>query len=307
MKLTTPLSSKEAVLGLLRQEGDYISGTTMSSELGLSRVAVWKCVEALREEGYGVESGKRGYKLAAEIDPFDAQALSAYEGRARFVREAGSTMDLALELSRAGAAEGAFVVAESQAEGRGRQGRNWSSGKGGLYLSYLLAPRSSPSRYGRIVLGAAAAVAEAARELTGAEARVKWPNDVLSGGRKFAGLLAEFSVRGGTYRDFVLGAGINVNNPVGKVGATSLSAMAGRDITRAEALEAVDAALFHRPLEERFEELMAGEILIHDHASAGAGMKAALRDDGSLNILGPGKTIEIIPYGERPGAAARSG
>lgn len=119
-----------------------------------------------------------------------------------------STMDDARELAEGGAPHGFLVRADQQVGGRGRAGRGWASPRGGLWFSLLLRPERAPESWTLLALVAGSACASAMRRL-GADARLKWPNDVLLGGRKAAGFLLESRV--GEF--VVLGAGVNVRVP----------------------------------------------------------------------------------------------
>ena len=129
----------------------------------------------------------------------------------------GSTQERARELARAGTPHGTLVVAEVQTGGRGRLGRSWGSPKGGLWMSLVLRPRLEASLASRITQTAAVGVAKALWEL-GVESSIKWPNDLLAGGKKICGILAESSAghASGSARqrplDYaVLGVGVNAN------------------------------------------------------------------------------------------------
>ncbi|GAB4046700.1 biotin--[acetyl-CoA-carboxylase] ligase [Catellatospora paridis] len=122
--------------------------------------------------------------------------------------ETGSTNADAAVAAREGAAEGLVVTAESQTAGRGRLGRTWvSPPRAGLAVSVLLRPASDVSGWGWLPLLGGVALAEAVRAVTGLEPALKWPNDLLIGGRKCAGLLAEVPVPGAV----VIGIGLNVS------------------------------------------------------------------------------------------------
>ena len=122
----------------------------------------------------------------------------------------GSTSDRLKEKAREGAPEWAAVLADEQTGGRGRHGRAWASPPGGLYLSVLLRPRFAPASL--IPLAAGVAVVEALGE-RGVTAELKWPNDVLAGGRKIAGILAEASSSSSGLEWVVLGLGVNLVAP----------------------------------------------------------------------------------------------
>ncbi|HYQ83045.1 MAG TPA: biotin--[acetyl-CoA-carboxylase] ligase, partial [Rubrobacter sp.] len=129
----------------------------------------------------------------------------------------GSTQERARELAHAGTPHGTLVIAEIQTGGRGRLGRHWGSPKGGLWMSLVLRPRFAASLASRITQTAAVGVAKALWEV-GVEVRIKWPNDLLAGGKKVCGILAESAA--GSARETVeerrldhviLGVGMNAN------------------------------------------------------------------------------------------------
>ncbi|CAN5729019.1 hypothetical protein BH18ACT11_BH18ACT11_05540 [soil metagenome] len=146
------------------------------------------------------------------------QGLHSPLARVVEVHEAlGSTQERARELAQAGTPHGTLVVAEVQTGGRGRLGRSWGSPKGGIWMSLVLRPRFDARLASRITQTAAVGVAKALWE-TGVEARIKWPNDLLAGGKKICGILAESSAEnsGGPVKwrglDYIiLGVGMNAN------------------------------------------------------------------------------------------------
>jgi BirA family biotin operon repressor/biotin-[acetyl-CoA-carboxylase] ligase len=149
------------------------------------------------------------------------------------LQSTASTNDDARRLAADGAPEGTVVLAERQSAGRGRRGRTWESPDGlGLYLSLLLRPDEPPERLGRYPIAAAVAVCEACRAFAGDRVGLKWPNDVLAGGRKLAGVLAEMR-HGDSGAELTLGIGINVEQGADdlpgalRVWATSLRLLGG--------------------------------------------------------------------------------
>ena len=121
-----------------------------------------------------------------------------------------STQTVCRGLAAAGAPEGAVVLADHQSRGRGRRGRSWVAPPGrALLVSCLLRPPIEPGRWPELSLMAGCAVAEAVEETTRLETRLKWPNDVLVGGRKVAGVLAEGALGAEPY--LILGVGVNVS------------------------------------------------------------------------------------------------
>ena len=159
--------------------------------------------------------------------------------RILFFQELGSTMDEAARRAEAGTEEGTVVLAETQRAGRGRFGRNWVSSKGNLYLSVVFRPNLQVLPQLNILSGVA--VVRAIRKSAGLTSRIKWPNDVLLGGKKVAGILAESVVSGGEVNYAIVGIGINVGLDTSSVDelagrATSLDAATGGPVTREEVL-----------------------------------------------------------------------
>lgn len=156
---------------------------------------------------------------------------------------AGSTNTLAHQLAADGGAHGAVVVADAQTRGRGRLHRNWHSPPGvNLYLSVLLRPDWDAHRGPPISLAAGVALAEAVEEILGRPPQLKWPNDLLHGERKLAGILVEAAAQQ-QMRYVVIGLGLNVNQTQFpselEDTATSLCLAAGRTFDRAEVLSVV--------------------------------------------------------------------
>jgi len=161
--------------------------------------------------------------------------------------ELGSTQERARELAHAGKPHGTLVVAEIQTGGRGRLGRHWGSPKGGLWMSIVVRPWFDASLASRITQTAAVGVAKALLEV-GVEARIKWPNDLLAGGKKICGILAESSAGYATgparerYLDYViLGVGVNANLDPAELGVpdrevTTIRSELGRDVDLLELL-----------------------------------------------------------------------
>lgn len=155
----------------------------------------------------------------------------------------GSTMDEVARLAAAGEPEGTVVVASEQRAGRGRAGRSWSAAAGSALLcSVLLRPQLAPDDLGMLPLMAGVAVARTVERHGGVATQVKWPNDVLVGGRKIAGVLMQSRIGAGGVAHVVLGIGLNVSASLTELpaGATSLRAASGRSVP----LDAVEATLF---------------------------------------------------------------
>ncbi|ELZ35094.1 biotin--acetyl-CoA-carboxylase ligase [Halogeometricum pallidum JCM 14848] len=155
------------------------TGPALADRLGVSRAAVWKQVEALREEGFGVESGEDGYRIT-DVPEYGAAAIEFGLGapyEVEYHDRLGSSNDRGRELAADGASD-VVVVAGEQTGSRGRLRREWTAPAGGVWASVVLRPEVPPAHAPLYTLAAAVAVTRAARE-AGVDASIKWPNDVL--------------------------------------------------------------------------------------------------------------------------------
>jgi BirA family biotin operon repressor/biotin-[acetyl-CoA-carboxylase] ligase len=189
--------------------------------------------------------------------------------------EVASTNAIASELGEQGEPEGTVVIAEAQTAGRGRAGRRWASAPHvGLYTSILLRPRGAPGEVALLSQLAAVSLAEAVAEVDpGLSARIKWPNDLLVGEKKAAGILVETKTEGERVLYAVVGIGVNVNHGVGdfpeelRGSATSLNLASGRPVSRRRV-----AQVLYRRLDEWYFRFVGGErplILDRVHALSG--------------------------------------
>jgi len=210
---------KQKVLSLLAAGDEYVSGEKISRELKISRTAVWKHIEALRQEGYVIDSvPRRGYKVLSAPDIlFPGEIKTSLEtkilGREiHHFHSVDSTNRVAKELAEEGAPEGTVVIAEVQTHGRGRMDREWLSPAGGIWMSAVLKPDLPPYRVQGITLVAAVAIVEAIKEVTGLDPMIKWPNDIYLEGKKICGILTEMKGEADRVHYIVIGIGVNVNN-----------------------------------------------------------------------------------------------
>ncbi|HHY83689.1 MAG TPA: biotin--[acetyl-CoA-carboxylase] ligase [Clostridiales bacterium] len=204
---------------LLKNQDSYVSGEEISRRLGISRTAVWKYINNLREEGFGIKSvPNKGYRLEKIPDRLDPVLLrhcllTRKLGQAIEIHEAiDSTNTRAKELAQTGAPHGTLVAAEEQIKGRGRLGRSWESPPGtGIWMSLILRPSFPPRFAPRITVIAALAAVKAISSITGLDAAIKWPNDIIINYRKVCGILTEMQADPDLIEYAVLGMGINVN------------------------------------------------------------------------------------------------
>ncbi|MFH0731980.1 MAG: biotin--[acetyl-CoA-carboxylase] ligase [Candidatus Omnitrophota bacterium] len=232
-----------------KNEEGYISGEEMSRELGISRAAVWKHIENLREEGYGIAAFPHlGYKLISIPDRLTEAELGwclktdIIAKRIYSYKETASTNDTAYNLAMHGEKEGSIIIAESQTAGRGRMGRTWVSPKSkGAYFSVILRPDILPKEVSGITLFSALSVAKTIREITNLAAFIKWPNDVLIDNKKICGVLTEMNAETDKINFVIIGIGININTKKELLpkGATSIAEESGRELSRVEIVRSI--------------------------------------------------------------------
>ncbi len=317
---------RQAILRLLKKMmPEYVSGEEICKILNVTRTAVWKHIQALREDGYEIEARPRaGYALTGIPDRLFPEEIgdglaTQFIGRKIFYYDqVASTNDRAKELARAGAVEGALVLAEEQTGGKGRLGRSWYAPKyKGICFSLILYPRVSPFGASQVTMMAAVALAAAIRRETGVAAGIKWPNDLLVGGRKICGILTELSAEMDKINYMVVGAGINANQDAGdfpgevRNTATSLKAEAGRTISRVRLLQA-SLEEFERwyeawlaqgfgPVLEKWKEFSVSlncPVRIHTLKHSWDGWAEDIDKDGALLVSTPGGGFQRLISGE---------
>jgi BirA family biotin operon repressor/biotin-[acetyl-CoA-carboxylase] ligase len=208
-----------------------VPGPALADRLDVSRAAVWKHVETLREEGFDVESTDAGYHVVGTPE-YGAGAVE-FGLEAPYTVEYHDTLPntnaRARELATEGGTDVAVLAAE-QTGGRGRLDRDWDSPRGGVYLSLLVRPGLAPAAVPVLTLAAAVATVRAATA-AGVEAGIKWPNDVLAGPdeAKLAGILTEMTGEADRVNWVVVGVGANADVPAERLpeGATSLRTLGG--------------------------------------------------------------------------------
>ena len=308
------------MLGFLAEAGEaFVSGEAISDKLGFTRAAVWKHVEALRAQGYRIDAvPARGYRLAAIPDRLTAlelrplldthdvgQVLHAFE-------VVGSTNDHAKGLAEEGATHGEVVIAEAQTSGRGRRGRAWvSPAHRNAYFSVILRPDLPPARAPELTLLASVAVCDALRQ-AGVQAGIKWPNDLLAGGKKIAGILTELSAEPERVHWVVVGIGVNVNAgpedfpPELRGEATSVAIERGEPAPRALFVAACLTALegwLDRHDEEGFEvirqawrarsDTLGREVMVRTEGQEVVGVAEDIDDAGALLVRRGGRGGEL--------------
>ena len=259
------------ILRALREPpGGSVSGAELSRQLGISRAAIWARIQALRELGYDIEASPHlGYRLVSAPDLLHADDLLSRLGKTRVIgrdirvfERTTSTNDIMARLAGDGVKEGAVVFAESQSRGRGRLGRHWiSPPRKGLWFSILLRPDLAPQSATQLTVAAATALARALAQQTGLAPEIKWPNDLLMGGKKVAGILTELTAELDHVKEVVLGIGVNVNLEQSELPrelrstATSLRIESGQAVDRAELAVAI-----LREMDDDYERVRRGQF-----------------------------------------------
>lgn len=312
-------SRKEQILEQLKSNSPkFVSGEALSASLGLSRAAVWKYIQQLRQEDYIIRAAPRkGYRLEQEPDRLDAARL-ANRGII-YYPSVQSTNLVARSLAGENAAEGTVIIAEEQTEGRGRRGRRWISPRGkGLWFSLILRPNdTSLAAAAPVTLAVAAALARVLRRETGLKVTLKWPNDLLVEGKKICGILTELKGELDRVEYLILGIGLNVNQsgadfPPGlRLRAGSLALAAGRVFDRTalflSLLEPLREActLFFKEGFSYFRDTWIGhnstlgqEITVAWPGGSLCGTALDLDENGELILQDQAGRVHRINYGE---------
>lgn len=243
---------KQKILELLKKHfGEYISGQRISEELGVSRAAVWKHMNALKEEGYEIESvSRKGYKIISTPDVLtyneieDLLKTKSIGRKIQYYKSIDSTNSF-VKSNANGLEDGTVIISEEQTAGRGRLGRNWVSPMyKGIWMSIILKPDLNPVYVPRITQVAAAAVNKAFSDL-GIENKIKWSNDIIVNNKKVCGILTEMNAEMNRVNFVVVGIGINVNLDIDEIPkdlrfkATSLKIEKGIEISRKKVVSSI--------------------------------------------------------------------
>ncbi|MEK5644041.1 biotin--[acetyl-CoA-carboxylase] ligase [Paenibacillus rhizosphaerae] len=213
------MKKAETLLDILLDAEEFVSGEEISRRLSVSRTAVWKQINKLREAGYEFEAvPHKGYRIVSKPDLLDQQELAqriqskVMGSRLKILGTTVSTQEEAKALAEEGAPEGTLVIAEEQTGGKGRMGRKWFSPYGkGIWMSLVLRPEQPLHYTPQLTLLTGVAVCRAVRKVTGVMAGLKWPNDLLVDGRKICGILLESAAEDEHVRYCIAGIGISAN------------------------------------------------------------------------------------------------
>jgi BirA family biotin operon repressor/biotin-[acetyl-CoA-carboxylase] ligase len=238
---------EEELVGVLEKNSHrFFSTKDISLKLGVHPYILYQAVRELRRWGFKIQSERgKGYKLVESPDlilPAEIKKnlkTKIFGKKIHSYRKVGSTNLLGFRLAETKAEEGTLVVADEQSKGKGRMGRSWySPPRLGLWMSLILRPDIPPFKAPGLSICAGIALAQAILEMTGIEAKIKWPNDCLIDGKKVGGILLELSAELDRINFVIVGIGVNVNHSakdfprnLSQV-ATSMKIKLGKDISR---------------------------------------------------------------------------
>ncbi len=300
-------STRDRVLHALMQT-DWISGQELADHLNISRTAIWKQIAALKEAGYIIEANKKtGYHLADQGDRLTPLAIQqhlrtqALGQQIIHLEQTETTQRIAHEQAQQAANEGSLIVCDFQTGGRGQLGRTWYETRGaGIAMSLILRPATPLHQAGQLTLLAGIALAETFRTLD-VPATIKWPNDLLIGGRKVAGILTEMQTEADRINSVIIGIGINVHHEqfseVLADRATSLKIATGKSIARAEIVALflntfepmyrkwlTDGFASFVPAWERHADRLNDLVTLRTRQETVTGILRGIRTDGTLQI-----------------------
>jgi len=312
---------KEKILALLRNSETYVSGEEISRHLGISRSAIWKHIQELRQLGYEIIAVPHlGYELSSIPDRLLPNEISLglntkiIGKEIHYYEMISSTMDIAMEFGVKGCKEGLVVCAEGQYKGRGRLSRFWSSPKNrGIYLSLILKPKISPTESPKLTLLSAVAVCQAIRKIAKLDCFIKWPNDLIINNKKVGGILTEMNAEMDMVKFVIIGLGINANTPESLLPpkATSLKEQLGERISRIELTKQIlreiekEYLLFQRegfePIIKEWKKLsitLGHRVKVQFHKEHLEGEALNIDSDGALLVRRDSGFVERVTAGD---------
>ncbi|MDD5617617.1 MAG: biotin--[acetyl-CoA-carboxylase] ligase [Candidatus Omnitrophica bacterium] len=311
----------EEILFLLRHSDTYVSGEEISKRLGISRSAIWKHIQELRQVGYDIVAVPHlGYELVSNPDRLLPKEILSGLNTKIIAKEihnfdiVPSTMNIAMDLAMKGCKEGTVVCAEGQYKGRGRLSRFWSSPKHkGIYFSLVLRPKITPSESPKLTLLTAVSVCEAIRKFTKLDCLIKWPNDLIINNKKVGGILTEMNAETDMVKFIIVGIGINVNTTESLLPpqATSLKEQLGKRISRVDLLKEIlsgmdkEYILFNRDgfksvilKWKKFSATLGHKVRAHFQKEYIEGQALDIDEQGALLLKKDSGRVERITAGD---------
>lgn len=299
---------KEEILRLLRSADGYISGQELCNRFGVSRTAVWKAINQLKEAGYEIEAQQnKGYRLMAAPDLMTEAEIKSLMHTEWVAKEVlyfdtiDSTNIKAQELAEKGYQSGTLVVADKQESGKGRRGRSWVSPSGtGIFMTLMIKPDINPNNASMLTLVAALAVAKAITSVTGEEALIKWPNDIVVNSKKVCGILTEMNAQFDYINHIVVGIGINVHNEsfpeeISQMASSLMIEAGGKRFHRAQII--AETMSYFEQYYDTFLKTQDLSALVREYD------ELLVNRNKSVRVLDPkepfdGKAMGITPKGE---------
>ena len=299
---------KEEILRLLRSADGYISGQELCNRFGVSRTAVWKAINQLKEAGYEIEAQQnKGYRLMAAPDLMTEAEIKSLMHTKWVAKEVlyfdtiDSTNTKAQELAEKGYPSGTLVVADKQESGKGRRGRSWVSPSGtGIFMTLMIKPDINPNNASMLTLVAALAVAKAITSVTGEEALIKWPNDIVVNSKKVCGILTEMNAQFDYINHIVVGIGINVHNEsfpeeISQMASSLMIEAGGKRFHRAQII--AETMSYFEQYYDTFLKTQDLSALVREYD------ELLVNRNKSVRVLDPkepfdGKAMGITPKGE---------
>ena len=299
---------KEEILRLLRSADGYISGQELCNRFGVSRTAVWKAINQLKEAGYEIEAQQnKGYRLMAAPDLMTEAEIKSLMHTEWVAKEVlyfdtiDSTNTKAQELAEKGYPSGTLVVADKQESGKGRRGRSWVSPSGtGIFMTLMIKPDINPNNASMLTLVAALAVAKAITSVTGEEAMIKWPNDIVVNSKKVCGILTEMNAQFDYINHIVVGIGINVHNEsfpeeISQMASSIMIEAGGKRFHRAQII--AETMSYFEQYYDTFLKTQVLSALVREYD------ELLVNRNKSVRVLDPkepfdGKAMGITPKGE---------
>lgn len=299
---------KEEILRHLRSADGYISGQELCNRFGVSRTAVWKAINQLKEAGYEIEAQQnKGYRLMAAPDLMTEAEIKSLMHTEWVAKEVlyfdtiDSTNTKAQELAEKGYPSGTLVVADKQESGKGRRGRSWVSPSGtGIFMTLMIKPDINPNNASMLTLVAALAVAKAITSVTGEEALIKWPNDIVVNGKKVCGILTEMNAQFDYINHIVVGIGINVHNEsfpeeISQMASSLMIEAGGKRFHRAQII--AETMSYFEQYYDTFLKTQDLSALVREYD------ELLVNRNKSVRVLDPkepfdGKAMGITPKGE---------
>lgn len=299
---------KEEILRLLRSADGYISGQELCNRFGVSRTAVWKAINQLKEAGYEIEAQQnKGYRLMAAPDLMTEAEIKSLMHTDWVAKEVlyfdtiDSTNIKAQEFAEKGYPSGTLVVADKQESGKGRRGRSWVSPSGtGIFMTLMIKPDINPNNASMLTLVAALAVAKAITSVTGEEALIKWPNDIVVNSKKVCGILTEMNAQFDYINHIVVGIGINVHNEsfpeeISQMASSLMIEAGGKRFHRAQII--AETMSYFEQYYDTFLKTQDLSALVREYD------ELLVNRNKSVRVLDPkepfdGKAMGITPKGE---------